>query len=421
LLCLSALFSGTETAFFTLDKTTRNLLENDDNSASKRVLKLLTEPQRLLITILFSNNVVNIFIATQATILTQDLASQFEWDLTLSLIVNVGLVSFLILMIGEVLPKIYAVKDPLWLTKRVSLFITVIQALLLPITFFLTKYTNGLTLLFKIKINSSGFSEEELKTLIDLSEESGSIENEEKEMISSIMDFGDTSVKEIMVPRIDMITIKHDAELNDLLDVAKESHYSRIPVYEERIDNIIGLVFIKDLIAYINNDRLANVTIKSLLHDCFYVPEQKKIQDLLKEFQSQKMHMAIVVDEYGGTSGLVTLEDILEEIVGEIQDEYDTEDPLYTLVDDSTFIIDGKMPIEEFNNLLPVEIPDEDDIETISGFIHHLTGKLPEEGDIITHENLSFTIEKVDQRRIDTIRLEILPEKPNTFETDRTS
>lgn len=421
MLCLSALFSGTETAFFTLDKTTRNLLENDDNSASKRVLKLLTEPQRLLITILFSNNVVNIFIATQATILTQDLASQFEWDLTLSLIVNVGLVSFLILMIGEVLPKIYAVKDPLWLTKRVSLFITVIQALLLPITFFLTKYTNGLTLLFKIKINSSGFSEEELKTLIDLSEESGSIENEEKEMISSIMDFGDTSVKEIMVPRIDMITIKHDAELNDLLDVAKESHYSRIPVYEERIDNIIGLVFIKDLIAYINNDRLANVTIKSLLHDCFYVPEQKKIQDLLKEFQSQKMHMAIVVDEYGGTSGLVTLEDILEEIVGEIQDEYDTEDPLYTLVDDSTFIIDGKMPIEEFNNLLPVEIPDEDDIETISGFIHHLTGKLPEEGDIITHENLSFTIEKVDQRRIDTIRLEILPEKPNTFETDRTS
>lgn len=414
LLFLSAFFSGTETAFFAIDKTTKNLLENDDSSASRRVLALLSDSQRLLITVLLSNNIVNIFIATQTTIITQNLAQSYGWDMTISLVVNVLVVSFLILMLGEVLPKVYAIKDSLWFAKRSSLFITIIQALLTPFTFFLSKYTKGLTKFFKVKLGNTGFSEEELKTLIDLSEESGTIENEEKEMISSIMDFGDTSVKEIMVPRIDMVTVKHDASLDDLIETAKDSHFSRIPVYKERIDDIIGVIYVKDLISYINREADETVSIASLLHEGHYVPEQKKIQDLLKEFQTQKMHMAIVVDEYGGTSGLVTLEDILEEIVGEIQDEYDAEDPLLVQIDEANFIIDGKMPVEEFNELLPVEIPDEEDVETISGFIHHLTGSLPEQAEVIHFENLSFTIEKVDQRRIESIRLEILPKKPET-------
>lgn len=411
LLFLSAFFSGSETAFFSLNKTTLAVLENDENRASKRVYRLIQHPQMLLITILICNNVVNVFIAAESTLATQAMAAAYDWDPTWTLIINIFAVSFFILMFGEILPKIYAVKDPLWFAKRCSRIIAMFRILIYPVAWGISRYTNVVTSSLKAKLAHPGFSEEELKTLIDISEESGTIETEEKEMISSIMDFGDTTVKEIMVPRIDMTTVREDATLDELVEIAKSSHYSRIPVYRDRIDNIIGLIYIKDLIHEMSN-RAGDAGISDLVHDGYYVPEQKKIQDLLKEFQTHQMHMAVVVDEYGGTSGLVTLEDILEEIVGEIQDEYDSEAPLYEQLNDSTYRIDGRMPIEECNELLPIELPEAEDIETISGFIHHITGNLPAESDVISYENLVFEIERIDHHRIDKIRLTVNEEIP---------
>lgn len=418
LLFFSGLISGTETAFFAIDKTTRNLLENDDSASSKRVLKLLEDNQNLLITILIMNNIINIVIAVKTTILTQLLAETYNWNFALSMGINVVLITFILLLVGEIIPKVYAIKDSLYYAKRVSLFILIVQTILKPISKIFQKFTDLFTKAMNVEFNPTQFSEEELKTLIDISEETGTIENEEKEMISSIMDFSDTTVKEVMVPRIDMIAVDSTTQMSEFIAQVKESHFSRIPIYEERIDNIIGIVYIKDLISYIGKDSLKDVTLPDLVHKAYYVPEQKKIQDLLNEFQSQKMHMAIVVDEYGGTSGLVTLEDIIEEIVGEIQDEYDFEEPLINQIDESNYEIDGKLQIEEFNENLPIDIPEEDGVETISGFIHHLTGKLPEESDIINYENFEFTIKEVDNRRINKIHLTIHDKNNNSDDVD---
>ena len=250
--------------------------------------------------------------------------------------------------------------------------------------------------------------------MFDISEETGAIENNEKEMITSIIDFSETNVKEIMVPRIDMDCIKSDASITELIELVNESLHSRIPVFQDRIDNILGIIYVKDLLKYVaNNKSLDSVKIDKIIHKAYFVPEKKKIQELLKEFQEQKVHMAIVVDEYGGTSGLVTLEDIIEEIVGEIQDEYDTEQPLINRINEYTYILDGKLSIEELNEAISIELPQSEDIETISGFIYHKIGKLPDLNELIQHENLQFKIKEIDNRRINKIELNILKEEQN--------
>jgi putative hemolysin len=414
LLFLSAFFSGTETAFFSLSKSTISILETDDSHSSKRVLKLLKNPQSLLVTILISNNIVNIVIATEATLITQTISQAYEWNVYLSLVVNVLIVTFLILIFGEILPKVLAIKDSLWFAKRSSLVISLLNYLLKPISYLFTSFSKIFTESLKANWGSQTFSEEELKTLFDISEETGAIENNEKEMITSIIDFSETTVKEIMVPRIDIDCIKSDATINELIDLINESLHSRIPVFQERIDNILGIIYVKDLLKYVaNNKSLDKVKIDKIVHKAYFVPEKKKIQELLKEFQEQKVHMAIVVDEYGGTSGLVTLEDIIEEIVGEIQDEYDTEQPLIHRINEYTYILDGKLSIEELNEAISINLPQSEDIETISGFIYHKTGKLPDLNELILHENYQFKIKEIDNRRINKIELNILKEQQN--------
>ena len=414
LLFLSAFFSGTETAFFSLSKSTISILETDDSKSSKRVLKLLQNPQELLVTILISNNIVNIVIATEATLITQSITQAYQWNVYLSLIVNVLIVSFLILIFGEILPKVIAIKDSLWFAKRSSLVINILNYLLKPVSYLFTSFSKIFTESLKANWGSQTFSEEELKTLFDISEETGAIENNEKEMITSIIDFSETNVKEIMVPRIDMDCIKSDASIAELIELVNESLHSRIPVFQDRIDNILGIIYVKDLLKYVaNNKSLDSVKIDKIIHKAYFVPEKKKIQELLKEFQEQKVHMAIVVDEYGGTSGLVTLEDIIEEIVGEIQDEYDTEQPLINRINEYTYILDGKLSIEELNEAISIELPQSEDIETISGFIYHKIGKLPDLNELIQHENLQFKIKEIDNRRINKIELNILKEEQN--------
>ena len=403
---LSAFFSGTETAYFSLTKSTLSLIKSDDNASSQRILKLLKKPQIFLISILICNNVVNIIIAAQATLITQELATVNDWNMIVSMLINVVLVTFIILFFGEIFPKIVALKDNLWFARKVSIPLTIVTFLLYPIAYIFRQFTSFFSGSVKEKLNQAGFTEAEIKTLLDISEEAGTIENNEKEMISSIMDFGETTVREIMVPRIDMSSIRSDAPLSELFDLINESLHSRIPVYEDSIDNVIGIIYVRDLIKQLTADgEIKEIELSKLVHKAYFVPEQKKIQDLLKEFQAEKIHMSIVVDEYGGTSGIVTLEDIIEEIVGEIQDEYDLEQPLLNKINDHNFILDGKLSIEELNTALNLKIPEEDGVETISGFIYNKTGNLPEKNDIIEHDHLIFKIKDIDNRRITRIEL----------------
>ena len=276
---LSAFFSGSETAFFSLSKSTLALLKNDDQASSKRILKLQEKSQLFLITILICNNLINIIIATHATLITQSLIVSNGWNFYIGMVFNVLIVTFIILFFGEILPKIFAFKDNLWFARKSSFFLVVIMYALYPITIIFKNFTQIFSSTVKEKIKQAGFSEEEIKTLLDISEEAGTIEHNEKEMISSIMDFGETTVKEIMVPRIDMTSIQSDAPIDELIELVNKSLHSRIPIYKERIDNIIGIIYVKDLIKHFNQSGTINdISLEQLVHKAYFVPEQKKFR-----------------------------------------------------------------------------------------------------------------------------------------------
>jgi CBS domain containing-hemolysin-like protein len=264
---------------------------------------------------------------------------------------------------------------------------------------------------FKIDLKKSLLSEKELRSLVDFSEEKGALLKDEKEMIHSIFEFRETTVKEIMIPRIDIVSVSSDSDIPTLLIEIKKNLHSRIPVYKDRIDNIVGIIYAKDLLDFVNKPKKASVSLESLARPAYFVPEPKKIDELLREFQNEKIHMAIVVDEYGGTAGLVTLEDIIEEIFGEIQDEYDSEQPQYKAISENEFIVDGSMDLEEINETLSLDLPTEEGVETLAGFLLGLFGSVPKEKEIAVYKEYEFRIEKVFRRRIVLVR--ILKKKMN--------
>jgi len=336
LICVvaSAFFSGTETAFFSLSELELSKLREEGSRGSRRVIRLMNDSRKLLITILVGNTLVNIIAAIDATVLVTRLSRAYHFSEGLAIFLEVVVVTLIILIFSEITPKILAVRNSLNLALRVSPFIDLVYLLLYPISAVLERFTDLFKRALHIRTDAEFLSEEEIKTLIELGEEKGTIQSEERMMIDSIFEFGETTVKEIMVPRIDMVCIEMHASLKDLIRLIRERGHSRIPVYEGRIDNIRGVIHVKDLIPVLDKSS-RDVKLMDLARPAYFVPESKKIDDLLREFQRQKVHMAIVVDEYGGTAGLVTLEDIIEEIVGEIQDEYDKEAPLYQKIDEN--------------------------------------------------------------------------------------
>jgi magnesium and cobalt exporter, CNNM family len=405
LFLLSAFFSSSETAFFSYSRADIERTKKKTEPAAKQVVNLLAFPQKLLITIVIGNTVVNIAAASLAALLTLQISEYYKWDDTIAIIINVVVVTFIILIFTEIIPKVAAVKSPYKLAQKFVYPLTVFYYIFSPITSILNTLTHWLTHTLKLAKNKSLLSEEELKTLVDFGEEKGTLEEEEKEMIHSIFEFGETSVKEIMIPRIDMISISSTAEIEELLDLIKEHLHSRMPVYKETVDNIVGVVYAKDLLPLMNTKKSKDVSIDKLTRPAYFVPEQKKIDDLLREFQSEKIHMAIVVDEYGGTSGLVTLEDIIEEIVGEIQDEYDSDLPLHKQISENVFMVDGSMPLEEINEELNFNLPTEEGVETIGGFLFGLFGSVPKEKEIAKYNGYEFIIEKIVERRIKQVRI----------------
>ncbi|HDZ11220.1 MAG TPA: HlyC/CorC family transporter, partial [Bacteroidetes bacterium] len=306
LLFLSAFFSGTEIAFFSISKIDLSNLKEERTGSARKIVKLLSDQRKLLITILTGNTLVNISAAIIATLLTVRLIRRYQFSETWGMIIEVVSVTFLILIFGEIIPKVFAVKRPVAFARKVVFWIDLVCLIFYPVSSFLERLTELFSKVFHLKKSERLLSEDELRTLIELGEEKGMIQEEEKDMIDSIFEFGETTVREIMVPRIDMVCLEVNTPIEKLAELIQEAGHSRIPIYKGRIDNIIGIIHAKDLIPFSVNTKKI-VGLDKLARAAYFVPESKKIDELLREFQREKTHMAIVVDEYGGTAGLVTL------------------------------------------------------------------------------------------------------------------
>ena len=402
LLILSALTSGSEVAFFALEKSM--LSDDKGGGLIEKIQKLLDKPQRLLATILISNNFINISIVILFASIDNPYLSSIN-NVFLETLIEVGVIGILILFFGDILPKIYANRKPLVFSK----------IMVMPI-FFLDRYVLFLFnepmsksmsyLISYLSINSKQLSVDELSQALELTDnEETSVE--EKKILKGIVNFGNLETRQIMCPRVDMFALKKTSNISDIIEKVINKGFSRVPVYEKNMDKILGVLYVKDLLPYLENKEF-NWT--QLLRAPLYVPENKKLDDLLNEFKAKKIHMAIVVDEYGGTSGLITLEDVMEEIFGELNDEFDEEDPMFSKLDDNTYVFDAKINLQDFYKAL--ELKDfssfeqiEAEIETLGGLLLEKAQRIPRVGQVIIHEDFKFVIEIVDKKRIRQVKV----------------
>lgn len=405
LLICSALISGSEVSLFSLKPhELEKIHEANDNSSVSAIRQLLNQPNYLLATILIANNTVNIAIILLSTI---TLNQQFNFNVLpdwLNFLIQVIGITFFILLFGEILPKVYATKNALKMALFMAKPLNFLIAIFKPISYLLISSTNFIDK--KIKRKTHDISVEELSHAIDLTNDINSNE-QEHQILKGIVKFGETSVKEIMTARVKVVSIEKDTPFDEVIRIILESGHSRIPVYEETFDKVLGVLYIKDIIPHINNEKDFNWN--TLIRTPFFVPENKKLDDLLKEFQERKIHLAIIVDEYGGTSGIITLEDIIEEIVGEISDEFDTDDIVYSKLDDNTYIFDGNTTINDLAKIISLDeeilVEMRREAETIAGLIIEVSGKIPQKNEKINFQNLSFVVEASDKRRIKRVKL----------------
>ncbi|MEN8138104.1 MAG: gliding motility-associated protein GldE [Bacteroidota bacterium] len=406
LLGLSALVSGAEVAFFSLTPSDLEKAKESEKKCDNLVLTLLERPKELLATILISNNFINVGIVIFSTYLTGRL---FELEIkgVLGFLIQIVAITFLILMFGEVIPKVYANLNALKFAQTMAKPIEVMQSLLRVISIPLLKSTNFIE--DKLQKNKGNISVSHLEHALELTSDDDTTLEEQK-ILEGIVSFGNTDTKQIMQPRIDMFAINAGEKFNFVLEEILNHGYSRIPVYKKNIDTISGVLYIKDLLPHINAGD--NFNWVRLIKPAFFVPENKKIDDLLNDFQEKKIHLAIVVDEYGGTSGLITLEDIIEEIVGDISDEFDIEEISYSKLDKLNFIFEGKTTLKDFYRVIDIEDEsifenEKGESDTLAGFILEIAGGFPDKGEVINFVNFDFTIEAIDRKRIKQVKVSI--------------
>ena len=405
LLLFSALISGSEVAFFSITPADRELLD-DNNPRQRKILDLLKEPDHLLATILISNNFINIGIVILSTFLMNGIFDTTAWGPWMTFMIEILAITGILLLFGEILPKVYANASKLKFAQAVTPLLSGIHKILHPISTRLSKTMN------RINIEGRGpqLSVNDLEQALELTADENSNEDEQR-ILKGIVRFGSTTVKEVMTPRTSVIAIDIKSSYTNTLDHIIESGYSRIPVFKESLDQVKGLLYVKDLLPHI--DAADQFEWQKLIRIPFFVPESKKIDDLLKEFQQRRIHLAIVVDEFGGTSGVISLEDVLEEIVGEISDEFDDEDVVYSKLDDYNFVFEAQTPLIDFCRVLGVSREIFDTVggesETIAGLLLELAGKFLERGESIKYLNYTFKVESVDQRKLIRIKVTIEP------------
>lgn len=410
LLITSGLVSGAEVAFFSL---TKDQLDSEEEKKSRQmdiIQKMLQNPKRLLATILITNNFINIAIVLLFASLGENLFSQIENPLIV-LLIEIGVITFLILFFGEILPKVYANRNAVTFSKAVAFPIYTIDRYFL---FFLTIPMSKITRFMESRLaqKNNEFSIDKLSQALELTSEEETTKEEHK-ILQGIVNFGNTDTKQVMCPRIDVFALSEDMDMEIIVPLILEKGFSRVPVYAENMDSVVGILYTKDLLPHLEQ---FNFKWQKLLKPAFYVPENKKLDDLLKEFQQKKIHLAVVVDEYGGTSGVITLEDVIEEIVGDISDEFDDDELIYSKLDDFTFVFDAKINLKDFYKVIHLEEEEifekaKGESESIAGFVLEIAQAFPKVGQIIQFEGYQFVIESVDRKRIKIIKV-ILPPSP---------
>ncbi|MDR7208169.1 gliding motility-associated protein GldE [Flavobacterium piscis] len=404
LLFLAAIVSGAEVAFFSLSQKDLDDALQKNIQKGKIISRLLEKPKKLLATLLVTNNLANIGVVILFSFVGRNIFVDISSP-AFKFILEVTLVTFLILLFGEVLPKVYATRNNKKFVERVVYPIAFLDTLLSPVSLPMRRIT--LYLHDKLGKQKNNFSVDQLSQALELTDSEGT-SSEEQKILEGIVSFGNTDTKQVMSPRIDIFALEISESFSTIYPKIIEKGFSRIPVYRDHIDQIEGVLFVKDLLPHIDKKEFDWT---SLIREAFFVPENKKLDNLLKDFQNLKSHMAIVVDEYGGTSGLVSLEDVIEEIVGDISDEFDDEHLNFSQIDDKNFLFEGKINMKDFYRIVDV---DEDifeshkgEAETLAGFILEVLGNFPKKDQKITFENCIFTIEAVDKKRVKQIKVTI--------------
>jgi len=415
LFILSAFFSGSEIALFSLNRT-----KIKDNLKDHPVLcgymqNLLQYPRRLLVTILIGNTIVNVAVAVSSVSLVISQAKRLGISQDLAITLQIIIITILIIIFGELVPKVWAAKNPISFSKTIVFPLYWISVFLYPISEFISEIIIFLIRKFNYDKTKSAITPEDISNLAVMSRKAGGIIKREEGLIQGIVSFKSVEVHEVMTPRVDITAVSLNTKFDNILELITSSGHSRLPLFNEDIDDIIGLIYAKDLLPYIKDKNLRNdFSLKKISRKAMFIPETKLISVLMKEFQEKKMHLAIVVDEYGGTSGVISLEDILEEIIGEIRDEYDKEENPITKIDENNFVVVGMLPIYDLNDLLNEDFESEDHAyETIGGMILNYAGKIPEEGYSFELKGYLFKVVEIFEKRITKVKISKLLKNEN--------
>ncbi|KAA2219535.1 gliding motility-associated protein GldE [Maribacter flavus] len=408
LLICSALISGAEVAMFGLSVTEINEIKDQKTEKSTILIRLLERPKKLLATILIANNAINIGVVLIFNLIGDTLFSEINAVLfnivSLRFLLEVVVATFMILMFGEILPKVYANRNRLSFSNFMAYPLRVLDFIFSPLS--LPMRSGTIFLYNKLGKEKSSFGVDHLSQALELTSE-GDTTKEEQKILQGIVTFGNTDTKQVMRPRIDIFALNDQMKFPEVLEEIKKNGYSRIPVYSENIDNVLGVLYVKDLLPYLDRKSFNWMT---LIREPYFVPENKKLDDLLADFQAKKSHLAVVVDEYGGTSGIVTLEDIIEEIVGDISDEFDDEDLVFSKLDDYNYVFEGKTTLKDFYRV--IKLSDEDifeenkgESETIAGFVLEMAGSFPKRGEEVVFQDYKFVVESFDKKRLKQIKV----------------
>lgn len=412
-LIFSAFFSGSEVAFFSLSNQQDMLVEHDvEGSGDQLIARMLERPQRLLATILIGNTFANIITSILAAVVTGNIIAHFGFSEVVVFALEIVALTFTILILSEITPKVIAINSPLNAARKLGRFVYVFYVLLKPVSKLIANST--IRIEESIPRPDSRMTTQDIMAMAEVSEQEGSIKSDEREIIENVIEFGTTSVREIMTSRVNIVAVSTENTLEEVLALIREKGLSRMPLYENDLDTILGIIYAKDVLPYINSDiERTTINWRTIARKALFIPSTKKLDDLLRDFQQEKTHVAIVVDEYGGTEGLITLDDILEEIVGDISDEYtENEEQLYTQFRSGVYVFDAKIDLDDMEEILNCTLTsDEDDFETLGGLIYHLTERIPNVGERVYYKNLELTIHSVQNNRVRKLRVKVFPDE----------
>lgn len=410
---LSAVFSGSEVAFFSLANRLEDLRQdNSASTADDRIIKMLNRPRRLLATILIGNTFANIIASVLAAVITGEIVAYYGFPEVLVYAIEVVVLTFMILILSEITPKIIAINNPIRISRLYSGPIYVLFILLNPFSKLIADST--ISLERYLPKPASKMTSDDIRTMAEVSEQEGSIREDEREIIENVIEFGNITVREIMTSRVNIVAVSLSDSLPDVLQIIRDKGLSRMPLFDNDLDNILGVIYAKDVLPYLNTiEKDPSVNWKTISRKALFIPATKKLDDLLRDFQHEKTHIAIVVDEYGGTEGIVTMDDILEEIVGDIANDDGVEEQMYTRFKSGIYIFDAQIDLDDMEEILETDITsEEDEFETLGGLIYHITESLPAVGERIIYKTLELTVHSVENNRIRKVRVTMQNKMP---------